>query len=304
MFKNFIKQLAFYLHLHNIISDPSVLTEENYSEYVKQFQSTKGLPITGQTDVHTLWELQYPFAAENKVYHIQTIDADITKDFDCLPNFSVRSDLFPNIQEAFNEVRQLGGKIYSSGALRSLDAHVTPGRSSTSLHYTGIAFDLCINAGFTNPDKDPYVVVRTRFDSEVDPWTPGSVYFKIFFRSEMGITQTLKAIYWQNHASGVDLYKEVTGKFICLSDVMFKHGFSTIPPRSEFLRDTNRNYLSSEWWHFNGSFNIVRGFSLFGIELIKTFGLQKVQSSPVWQSRLAVFNYAGFINTDYIDPKS
>ncbi|MGL4560973.1 MAG: hypothetical protein ACRCV0_01620 [Brevinema sp.] len=304
MFQKYLVELSTYLVLHGIVQKSEEVDQENYQEFVKQFQSKHHLNVTGLTNVDTLWELQYPFVIEKPCYHITTIDVDTDTHVDCLKNFDLRNDICPAFSAAMAEVHQKCGKIFSSGSLRSLNAEVTPARSHTSLHYTGIALDLCINAGFTNPQTDPYVVVRERFDYDTDNWKPTDFYFKIYFRSPQGTKQKLKAIYWKNHKTGVDLFQEVEDNFICLTEIMQKHGFSTIPPRSGFLSDINRDYLSSEWWHFNHLCNITRGFSLFGIELIKTFGLDKVEHSPVWNSRKAVFNYAGFMMENYIDPNS
>lgn len=303
MSNKYLSELAKYLYLHNIINCEQELTKENYQEAIKKFQATVALPQTGTTNADTLWELQYPFVIEKPEYTIKSISVDTSTKFDCSSGFNIRNDCYDALQNAFKDIHEHGGLVFSSGSLRPLDAEVTPARSHTSLHYTGIALDLCINAGFTNPKTDPYVIVRERTDSQTEIWKSNDIYFRIYCRSTQGETKKLNAIYWTNHKSGIDLYEEVEDKFICITDIMMKYGFSTIPPRSGFLAETNRDYLSSEWWHFNGAFNIIHGFSQFGIELIKTFGLEKVENSPVWSSKKAIFNYSGFIMTDYIEPE-
>lgn len=301
---DYLGELKKALIYNGIIGEAEDLTKDNYMDFVKEFQSKRSLPITGLTDDKTLWALQYDLVKDSPRKKLATVDVDGNSKCGDMANFTFREDLKESFVNAMQEIHSYGGGVYSSGAMRYLNAPVTTGRSATSLHYTGIALDLCINAGFYDPDTDPYVVVRERFDSDVEDWTSDDFYFKIYFRSPEGTPSVLKGIYWEDHTStaGPDLFKEVEGNFICLSDVMHKHGFGTIAPHPDFLSGPTRNYISSEWWHFNASWLLVRGFSVFGIELLKIYDEETLKKSPPWEYKEAIFKSSGFVTDPYVDP--
>lgn len=64
-------------------------------------------------------------------------------------SFSIRTDLRDFYLAAHSRVHALGEIVTLSGAIRDPGAPVTFGRSPTSLHYTGRAFDLFIYTGWS-----------------------------------------------------------------------------------------------------------------------------------------------------------
>jgi hypothetical protein len=66
-----------------------------------------------------------------------------------------------------------------------------------------------------------------------------------------------------------------SGAWICLTDVLARHGWNRIPARADW-RD---NYLSVEWWHFQHHKGLIVGQSKFGPDLSLAWPAKKVQAS-------------------------
>jgi hypothetical protein len=147
------------------------------------------------------------------------------------------------------EVRAAGGVVTSVGGFRGLGAPVTAGRSSTSLHYTGIAIDLATDTGMQDPERDPYLV------------EPDGRKWRLWCRSDSAPEREIGAIVYRN---GRIESHTVTARAFDFTAVAARNGFARIGPRGTFPAD----YLAAEWWHFQYEGALVPWLSQFGIELL------------------------------------
>ncbi len=70
----------------------------------------------------------------------------------------LRADVAERYRALHAAMAAKGAVMTSSGGKRGLDATVSEGRSATSMHYLGRAFDLYLYSGMVNPAVDPYVI--------------------------------------------------------------------------------------------------------------------------------------------------
>lgn len=131
-------------------------------------------------------------------------------------------------------VNDAGGLLLSAGGTRELSAKVTPGRSKTSMHYLGRAFDLPPYAGAFNPRRDPYLVTQSR-----EVLFRGSDYPLCVEVYDLGSVKRFQE-------SG-ERFKVEDGSFGSFTELALHAGFTPIPPRSGY---TKGHYGSMEWWHF------------------------------------------------------
>jgi hypothetical protein len=279
----YYRKLGELLVFHHVISSADELTPANLKEVITSFQEQKDLFADGIPGRDTLWALQAPWVATLPKQSFVECDADVVPGYEeGLRTTSLRADVADRYNDLRNEIRQLGGFVTSDGGKRPLSADVNQNRSPTSMHYTGLAFDLYTDSGFFHPERDPYVITRGE-----------DTYWIVWCRVERGEEKQLKAVYWENSDSGVDLKKTVTGRFVNLTDTCNRYGFRPIGPRTPFTRATNRVYLSAEWWHFQCNEFLTPSISQFGIELLKINGYTPehiaAKSSDVWQRRKVIF---------------
>ena len=202
-------------------------------------------------------------------------------------DFRMRGDLAASYQRVRARVRALGGVITSSGALRDLHEPATPGRSRTSLHYTGRAIDLYIESGARRP-KDPYLVVASQAGT-TPTWT---IYCESrdprpddeSYNASLIEERTLDCAIWKKGV-GLDTIKR-TARVFNLTQLFMDEGWKPISARS----DWKTNYLSCEWWHFQNESGLRLGVSLFGDDLLKVWPRPLVESSglaldAVWRGR-------------------
>jgi putative peptidoglycan binding protein len=202
-------------------------------------------------------------------------------------DFRVRGDLAPSYQRVRARVRALGGVITSSGALRDLHEPATPGRSRTSLHYTGRAIDLYIESG-ARTSRDPYLVVASQAGT-TPTWT---IYCESrdphpddeSYNASLIEERTLDCAIWKKGV-GLDTIKR-TARVFNLTQLFMDEGWKPISARS----DWKTNYLSCEWWHFQNESGLRLGVSLFGDDLLKVWPRPLVESSglaldAVWRGR-------------------
>ncbi|HEX2078564.1 MAG TPA: hypothetical protein VHG08_12670 [Longimicrobium sp.] len=203
-------------------------------------------------------------------------------------SFRIRTDLKDFYLSAYNQVKALGGVLTSSGGLRDLSAPVTPGRSRTSLHYTGRAIDLYIYTAMQGA-TDRYMVTRnggTDANPEWKLWCvsenaePSSPLYDASLIQEGEI----EYLVWKKGTGTVAAKR--TARYFCLSDVLERHGWQRIPAR----KDWRTTYTSVEWWHFQHPQGLVKGVSRFGDELRAVWPAAKVASSglalnALWRGR-------------------
>jgi hypothetical protein len=189
------------------------------------------------------------------------------------------------------EINSLGGIMTTSGGVRYPAASKkSASRSETSIHYTGLAFDLGMWTGMNigrisnkkktiivNPDKNtlPYVIERV-----------GRRNWNVWCRTENPNVpvRKLKAYYFPHKQETVE------GRFIDFTAIAKKHGFTGIGERSDFRKNT---YTCAEWWHFNYLVPLVKGRDTFGSileelwrdKVLKQFPGYAAYGSRVWGER-------------------
>jgi hypothetical protein len=169
------------------------------------------------------------------------------------------------------------GIVTSSGAIRPLNAKVTPGRSATSIHYSGVALDLFIFSGMQNKASDAYFVEAA--DRQWNLWA----------RAANGVQRTVKAVFFAN---GRTRTEDVTANLINVTELAAKHGFKTIGARSCFPG----TYTCAEWWHLQCEAVLVPFISQFGTELlsIRDIDENRLKATPLFEHRRLIFKAGWF----------
>lgn len=181
-------------------------------------------------------------------------------------HFRLREDA----AEAYNalraEVLALGGVITSAGAKRPLtDSKKAASRSSKSLHYTGLAFDMALDTGMNNPKKERFVV-------EED----GDRGWNVWCRTEKESVDIRKLTGYTYNNTRV----MVEDRFFSFTELARKHGFEPIKCRRSFKN--GGSYLGAEWWHFQFEKALTPGQSTFGGELVKIYTLDECKAFGPW----------------------
>lgn len=178
---------------------------------------------------------------------------------------SLRADLKSEYNDAMAMIKALGGVLTSSGAVRDLTAEASAGRSQTSFHYTGRAFDVWIGTGMQG-SKDRYLVQRAGGTDANPEWeilctseTPDPT--SPLFDASLITTREVEYIVWKK-GPGITLQKRTVSCF-SLTTILKRFGWVNIPARAAWKTE----YLSTEWWHFQHHKGLVEGQSLFGDEL-------------------------------------
>lgn len=208
--------------------------------------------------------------ADDKLMEWTRVPAD--KYRDGYDRFFLREDAakaYLNVREKLSEA---GGVLTSSGARRSLNAHVSSSRSATSFHYTGLALDLFVGSGMENTRSNPFIIV-----------SEGDRYWRVFVKAEGGTEMELDAITYGSRKSP----KSVTGKFVDVTGLFEREGFKRIRARRSFL--TGGTWLGAEWWHFQYEKGLQKGISTFGDALLKVYTEKQLRDTPPWKYRNRVF---------------
>lgn len=178
---------------------------------------------------------------------------------------SLRADLKSEYNDAMATIKALGGVLTSSGAVRELSAEASAGRSQTSFHYTGRAFDVWIGTGMQGM-KDRYLVQQNGGTDANPEWeilciseTPDES--SPLFDASLIETREVEFIVWKR-GPGITLQKRTVNCF-SLTSILKQFGWVNIPARTGWKTE----YLSCEWWHFQHHKGLVEGKSLFGDEL-------------------------------------
>jgi hypothetical protein len=263
-------------------TDPgAALDQDNFREAVRAYQRRIGAGADGIPGQDTLWELQVNWANRRNLELVR-VDADVwlppgvTKwdpDRHGYDSFQLREDAVPQYNQLQDEVLAVGAVITSAGSFRDVRAAVTPGRSATSMHYSGLALDLSTSTGMGDPDVDPYIVTR-----DGDRW-------RVWARATGGTEHELDAVVWRN---GATTTRRVRATVVDFTAMAARNGFSRIGPRSCFPG----NYLCAEWWHFQCDRLLVPWISQFGIELLSLalYDQGDIQGVPdIWQNRKLIF---------------
>lgn len=190
-----------------------------------------------------------------------------------------------------------GGILTSSGTMRSLNAQVTQSRSSVSFHYLGLALDLYIYSGMTDPSKDPFVVVLeeerlhrvyARCKVAADwKWNAEDKPSQI----TLPPAQTLTNIITYKQRNGA-INPSQTDHFLDVTALFKKHGFERIAARKNFY--DGDSMMGAEWWHFQYEKGLMPKVSTFGNELLKIFSEDTLKGTPPWEQRNRVFGINWF----------
>lgn len=196
------------------------------------------------------------------------------KHYDGFTSFKFRSDMSDSYQSLLDAVHANGGKLTSAGSLRALSAAVSTGRVPTSMHYTGIAFDMSIFAAGKCPDKDPYVLVP---DASLGPRR-----WRLWFRSDTGTGPNVvtgkkldAVVFYQEKGATRANTVETTGNFFDFTALALEHGWKGIncwKSSWKYLNNLNTgkggSYYGLEFWHFQCESCISKG-TKFG-DVLKT----------------------------------
>jgi len=273
----YFARLKELLVFHNIIPDTQAVDRTNFSEFVKQFQSTvmndprpDGIP-----GANTLWVMQQDWAGTRG---ITLVKSGIPNDpFKGAPlAFVLRSDVAVFYRSFYDEIHANGGVVTSDGALRPLSDVVGPGRSATSMHYTGIAFDVNIASGMGNPAADPYIIERV-----------GTRHWQVWNRvsAPNGDQKTLNAVVYNKNNNTIST-APLTAQVIDFSGIAKKNGLSDIGNRSCFPGQ----YICAEWWHFQCEEVLVPYISQFGAELLTVYPQAKlIANAPIWAAKQKIY---------------
>ena len=202
----------------------------------------------------------------------------------------IRTDLRDAYMSAFQTVKALGGVMTSSGAIRELGAGATAGRSGTSFHYTGRAFDLWIGTGMQGAN-DRYLIQRAggtdaNPECEVLCISVSPQSADPNFDASMLKTGDVEYLVWKKGTGVIAKRRQAT--YFSLTAVLRKFGWVNIPARTDWVSQ----YLSTEWWHFQHHKGLVESASLFGDELRAVWPADKVAKSGL--SLNAVFKGRSF----------
>ena len=261
------------LGAYGVIAGGSVkLGRDNFTGPVRAFQQARGLPADGLPGPDTLWELQVP---PSPILDLVHVSADVAAKGG-LDGFWLRSDVAPAYVALRREIALAGAMVTSAGSLRDLDAPVSAGRSSTSLHYTGIALDLATDSGMKDTSQ-PYLVTAS-----------GDRRWRVWARSGQGTERTLDAVLWSDGSLRTE---RVTARVVDFTGIATRHGFLPIRHRTSFPGV----YRSAEWWHFQYERALTPFVSLFGIELLRIYRRERLEAHPsVWERRKALWQASWF----------
>ena len=194
------------------------------------------------------------------------VEADQVKGSQGYSYFRLREDAAEAYNALRSDVLALGGVITSAGAKRPLtDSKKMASRSSKSLHYTGLAFDMALDSGMNNPKKERFVI-------EED----GDRGWNVWCRTEDESVDIQKLTgYTYNNTRVI-----VEDRFFSFTELARKHGFEPIKCRRSFKN--GGSYLGAEWWHFQFEKALDPGRSTFGGELVKMYTLDECKAFGPW----------------------
>lgn len=271
VFTQAMQQLVRKFQKENGLSADGIIGEKTFTVLARQFSDITFLqkPLS-----------QVPEKTTNS-YTLERVICDIYTDFQKQNSYSgclMRNDAAAALENVKKELNSYGCILATSGGLRDLYEKVSVGRSATSLHYTGIAFDLYLGAGMINTTIDPYVVQRVVKDNRTSyiVWARCS--------SQKATSHIPHAFVPENivtYASRIKAVKCEDDHFVNLTEIFNKYGFSNIKAHTSF--EKGGSMTGSEWWHFQFDKQLVKGVSTFGDELHKIYTQKQLQNTPPYQ---------------------
>jgi hypothetical protein len=278
----YFRRLKELLLFHNVIAATDIIDSSNFTEKVKEFQR-KVMHDTNPDGVpgeNTLFAMQKGWASTRGITLIKSGVRNDAYNGAPLP-FRLRSDALPFYNKLYDEVHAQGGVVTSAGSFRDLTASVTAGRSTTSMHYTGLAIDLHTGSGMQNTTGNPYLVER----SGTNRW---QLWNKV--PQPNGQIQNVSAQIY-NTTSKTIAPVAVSERVIDFTKIANNNGFKDIGNRSCFPED----YMCAEWWHFQCEEVLVPYISQFGTELLTIYSESELTAHPnIWQNRKKIFKKEWF----------
>lgn len=281
--------------------------QEEIKKTTLKFQKQQNITEDGIIGPQTLYYMQFPFAQDLNL-SLQTINLN-TKinplsyynkyhSKNSYFDFVLRQDAAESFINLQSKLSKLGILLTSSGSLRSFNSNYNSAHQSpSSFHYPALAIDLNIVSGFFDPENDPYIITNSKkcidHNNQVKNQN-NSVHFeydftiwaKVNYLNTVDITQSNlnkykknldNVIYWDSWNSQVDKHTSLNNVYVVnLTELFESNGFKPISPNSSFTCKDNRNYLGSDWWHFQYTNKLIPNFSLFQTEMLK---LQKYSST-------------------------
>ncbi len=279
---NYMKRMGELLVFHKIIDRPEELNDGNFEDLIVEFQEKADIMADGNPKWETLWQMQYPWVQQHPKLSFINCQADKLEGIEGYDHLYLREDAAEKFNALRQEILSLGGKLPVDGGKRDLSEGAGTGRSVTSMHYPGLAFDVACNAGFFKPETDPFVVTLG-----------GNGYWEVFCRADHGQETKMNAFFWDNWNSGIDKTKTIHGKFISFTKLCAKYGFNPIRPRLSFTRAKDRKYIGCEWWHFQATDLLIPNLSQMGIELLRLadYSPDSIRNAneTLWERKKAIF---------------
>lgn len=304
--------------LHSILSlyfklevEPSKTKEfsSDTKKLVQRFQVEKGLSPDGIVGAKTLAMLFGVFSSsvlspnrvvkvvESKKYSFVECKADkyidsATRKEEGFDKLFLREDAAEAFNKAAEDMRSFGAIVTTAGGRRWFTAKVSAGRIATSVHYTGLAFDLAIGSGMQNIDKDPYVVQRIAERT-----------YRVYARCDKSKATNenfpKKKVAIKDCVTYFERVKGETCKadyFIDITEIFEKYGFKSIRAHSNFETSKHpQNMMSAEFWHFQYEKALEKGKSTFGGELLKIASESEIKKHPhLWENRNKVWGVSWF----------
>ncbi len=240
--------------------------------YIRKFQEENKLKVDGIVGSRTMYCLKIKTMKKlgKKGIASNKIKTGFNK------NYLVNSKAYIN---AYNYVEKTlntyGTGISSSGSIRSLNASITAGRVSTSLHYLLRAIDLYVDSFMNNPNLDDYVCCYNG-----DRTYTVHARKKTFDIDEKPITLENVATY--DNRKGIDC--KVTGYFVNLTELFLNAGFQNIRCRKSFIDNSNSSKFLAEIWHFQYVDDLEEGVT-FGECLYQVYGKSCFKSEVYKQNK-------------------
>lgn len=219
-------------------------------------------------------------------------------------NAYMREDAANDMIGVKKVLNELGGVLPSGGTGRGL-ANYDPNnknRSTTSFHYTYMAFDIYTHAGSLYPSAN---LNECEFVVTYDPQGgyPGNRMWVVWARSnkEPGTEYeghkverlTLDARVCPRGTKGEPIIKQVTGNFINLTQLFRAFNYKPIGGRKSYFKNCSSNTMGSEWWHFQYAGNLPAG-ETWETTMLKIHSDSKFRCSPVAKHKRRVFRNLGF----------
>jgi hypothetical protein len=181
--------------------------------------------------------------------------------------FTLRADAALAYEALREEVLSLGGVISSAGGKRFLsDSKKSASRSTKSMHYVGLAFDMALDSAMNNPKKERYAIEAV-----------GDHRWNVWCKTDNPTVPEREIEAYTYHHKRIP----VKGRYFSFTELAKKHGFEPIRARSWFMR--GGKYTGAEWWHFQYNRALTKGKSTFGEELLKLYSLEECKKFAHWE---------------------